>query len=219
MTASHLDIGASPKFHLRTVRTPTQPSLKGPRSDWSLSISLHNGSVDRSDSCAGLERRVRLLLTGFVVGLVVSGVTAFPLPAEVAMLSHWLGARDGAGEYGGLLRWIVQVREGLLTTESRFPFLFYGTDWLAFGHLVIAMAFIGPIRDPVRNVWVVEWGMLACVAVIPLALICGPIRGIPIQWQLIDCSFGVVGIVPLAICLHAIRKLERAAAVGRVSRL
>jgi len=37
-----------------------------------------------------------------------------------------------------------------------YPFIAYGTDWLAFAHFVIAIAFIGPWRDPVRNVWVVE---------------------------------------------------------------
>jgi hypothetical protein len=57
--------------------------------------------------------------------------------------------------------------------------LAYGTDWLAFAHLVIAIAFLGPLKDPVRNIWVVEFGMIACLLVIPLALICGPIRGIP----------------------------------------
>ena len=36
-------------------------------------------------------------------------------------------------------------------------------------------------------------GIAACLAVIPLALICGPIRGIPFYWRLIDCSFGVIG--------------------------
>jgi hypothetical protein len=97
---------------------------------------------------------------------------------------------------------------GVITssTESRlevsygsYPFLAYGTDWLAFAHIVIAIAFWGPIKDPVRNVWVVEFGMIACVSVIPLALVCGPIRGIPFYWQLIDCSFGVVGLIVLII--------------------
>ncbi|SCF41963.1 hypothetical protein [Micromonospora mirobrigensis] len=34
--------------------------------------------------------------------------------------------------------------------------MLYGTDWLAFAHLVLAVAFWGPLRDPVRNVWVVQ---------------------------------------------------------------
>jgi hypothetical protein len=84
--------------------------------------------------------------------------------------------------------------------------MFYGTDWLAFGHLMIAIAFIGPLRDPVRNIWVVEFGMIACVLVIPAALICGFVRGIPFFWRLIDCSFGVFGIVPLYLAWRLIRR-------------
>jgi hypothetical protein len=80
-----------------------------------------------------------------------------------------------------------------------YPFLAYGTDWLAFAHLMIAIAFIGPLKDPIKNIWVVEFGMIACASVIPLALICGFIRGIPFAWQLLDCSFGVFGFIPLAI--------------------
>ena len=62
-------------------------------------------------------------------------------------------------------------------------FVFYGTDWLAFGHIVIAVCFAGVIRDPIKNIWVVEFGMISCVLVIPLALICGHIRGIPFFWR------------------------------------
>jgi hypothetical protein len=161
------------------------------------------GSLDQR---AVLERRVRYLTVGFIVGLVLSGVTAFPLPQEVALLARWMGIPDGAHP-GGLAGWIATVRDGLKATEAAYPFLFYGTDWLAFGHLVIAVAFIGVLKNPVRNVWVVQWGMIACAAVIPLALICGPIRGIPFYWQMIDCSFGVVGFVPLAVCYLAIGRL------------
>jgi len=158
-----------------------------------------------------LERRIRVLLVGFVVGLAVSGVTAFPLTAELRMLTGWMGVPEGArvSAYSGLEAWIIQVRDALLATEDRFPFLFYGYDWLAFAHLVIAILFIGPLRDPVRNVWVIEWGMIACVLIFPLAFICGAIRGIPFTWQLIDCSFGVVGIVPLYFCRRWAREIER----------
>jgi hypothetical protein len=85
----------------------------------------------------------------------------------------------------------------------------YGTDWLAFAHLVIAVAFIGPLRDPVRNIWVIEFGLIACVAVFPLAFIAGSVRGIPFYWQLIDCSFGVGGGALLWICYGKVRSLEK----------
>jgi hypothetical protein len=95
-------------------------------------------------------------------------------------------------------------------TESygKYPFLAYGTDWLAFAHMVIAVVFIGPLRDPVRNIWVIEFGMIACVGVFPLAFIAGSIREIPFFWQLIDCSFGIVGGILLYWCYRKIKQME-----------
>lgn len=157
-----------------------------------------------------LLRRIRVVLAGFVVGLILSGLTAFPLTGELKLLAHSMGAGDLAKpeQFGGVTEWIVRVRNALVATDYRYPFLAYGYDWLAFAHLVIALAFIGPWRDPVRNVWVIEWAMLCCLAIFPLAFICGPIRGIPFYWQLIDCSFGAVGILPLWWCRRAIYKVE-----------
>jgi hypothetical protein len=51
--------------------------------------------------------------------------------------------------------------------------------------------------------------MIACVAIIPLAFICGSIRQIPLYWRLIDCSFGVFGIIPLYLCRKWIKELEK----------
>ncbi|WP_116246061.1 hypothetical protein [Nocardiopsis sp. FIRDI 009] len=172
------------------------------------------------DTRTALLRRIRIWIVLFIVGLVVSGVTAFPLPAEVRLLESLLQGPFApvAEVFPGLAHWVGQIRTGLDAVEGEYPFVLYGTDWLAFAHLVIAVAFYGPLRDPVRNVWVVQFGMIACVMVVPLALICGPIRGIPFFWQLIDMSFGVFGIVPLLIVYRMIRRLEalgpKAVAVG-----
>jgi hypothetical protein len=158
-----------------------------------------------------LLRRVRVLLVCFIVGLVLSGLTAFPLEWELNLLAHWLGAAPDSipQEYSGLLHWIVKVRNGLRATNAEYSFIAYGTDWLAYAHLVIAAAFIGPYRDPVRNKWVVDWGLICCAGIIPLALICGPLRGIPFYWQMIDCSFGVLGCIPLWFCRKYIGELEK----------
>lgn len=94
----------------------------------------------------------------------------------------------------------LKVREGLRETNAHYPFLAYGTDWLAFGHVVIAIAFLGALRDPVRNIWLFNFGLIACVLVVPWALVFGALRGIPIQWRLIDCSFGVIGFIPVWLC-------------------
>jgi hypothetical protein len=157
-----------------------------------------------------LERRVRGLLLLFIAGLVVSGVTAFPLEAELRWLTGALGAgpQTRPEDVTGVLRWLVTVRDALIATNDRYPFLAYGTDWLAFAHLVIAVAFVGPLRDPVRNRWVVTFGLIACAGVIPLALIAGAARGIPLYWRLIDCAFGVLGAALLWPCARAIQEVE-----------
>src|SRR6476619_728022 len=139
-----------------------------------------------------IRRRIRALLLVFVAGLVLSGLTAFPLEGELRIVCSILGIDPSVppGDYAGFKHWVATVAFGLHDTYLKYPFIAYGTDSLAFAHLVIAIAFIGPIRDPIRNAWVITFGILACIAVIPLALIAGPLRGIPFYWRLIDCSFG-----------------------------
>ena len=157
-----------------------------------------------------IRTRIRLLLAIFIVGLVVSGLTAFPLETELRILGTILEIDPAVppSNYAGLQGWIATVGQGVRETYAKYPFIAYGTDWLAFAHLVIAIAFIGPYRDPVRNTWVVTFGMIACVAIIPLALIAGSIRQIPFFWRLIDCSFAVFGILPLLLVRRDIRILE-----------
>ena len=84
-------------------------------------------------------RRFRIALGLFIAGLVFSGITAFPLRLEIRLITRLLGAGatpepDG---HGGLLCWLLTVRQGLEQTDARYPWMAYGTDWLAFGHLVI----------------------------------------------------------------------------------
>jgi hypothetical protein len=158
-------------------------------------------------SPAATLKIVRIWLALFIVGLVLSGITAFPLVYELDLLASFIPS--GAHAEGGLPWWILHVRDALHAMDSSYPFLAYGTDWLAFGHIVIAMFFVAPMINPVRNIAVLYTGLAACAGVIPLALICGPIRGIPLYWRLIDCSFGVLGVVPLLIVIRLIHRLER----------
>ncbi len=106
----------------------------------------------------------------FIFGLVISGATAMPLTIELDLLAKWFGiaAQTSGTATSELARWLLTVRETLHETGAKHPFLFYGTDWLAFGGL----------------------------------------RGIPVWWRLIDCSFGVFGFVPLWLCRRWSRELE-----------
>lgn len=172
-------------------------------------MALPSENITAQDP-ARLLRRIRAVLAFFIVALVLSGVTAFPLLREL----DWLCARLGYGEgvpaagHTGLAYWLLHVREGLAEQHARWPFLAYGTDWLAFAHLVIAFFFVAPLRDPVRNIAALRAGLAACVAVVPLALIAGGVRGIPLYWRLIDCSFGVFGLVPLWLAWRWTKRLE-----------
>ena len=162
------------------------------------------------DEVERLTRRVRVLLVLFVLGLIVSGVTAVPLPWEARLLYRLFGPETAFGHtWPNVADWVARVHTALKAVQQHYPFLFYGTDWLAFAHFVIAVAFWGPLRDPVRNVWVVEFGLIACVLVIPMALIVGTARGIPLFWRLIDCSFGVGGFLVLWPAWQDIRRLSR----------
>jgi hypothetical protein len=162
-------------------------------------------------SSAALLRKFRLVLGGFMLALALSGLTAFPLQRELALVCSARGLEHlhAADVRNSLDSWLLTVRDGLDETYAKHPWFAYGTDWLAFAHLVLALFFIGPLVNPVRNIWVLQAGLIACFLVVPLALICGPIRQIPFGWRVIDCSFGVFGAVPLWLCLRWARELER----------
>lgn len=147
-------------------------------------------------------KRIRIAVGIVIFGLVVSGVTAFPLLHELNLLARFVG--DGDSD---LTRWILTVREGLEVTYNKYPFIAYGTDWLAFAHLMIALFFILPWRDPVRYEGVLKVGVAASLLVIPLALLCGPLRGIPLGWRILDCSFGLLCLPPLLFALRKVRTL------------
>ncbi|HEY6170084.1 MAG TPA: hypothetical protein VI454_18750 [Verrucomicrobiae bacterium] len=163
-----------------------------------------------------LHRRLRLWTLVFIAGLVLSGATAIPLENELKWLVRVTDAEQVAKaadalQTPGWAAWLVRVRDAILESNKRHPFLAYGYDWLAFGHFVIALAFVGALRDPVRNRWLFDFGLLACALVIPYALIFGGLRNIPPGWRLIDCAFGVLGAVPMWLCRRDARELEELA--------
>ena len=149
------------------------------------------------------RRRIRRWSIIFIAALWFSGLTAVPLVSG----TRWLAELTLAwpGQWHG---WADAVATAIADIDARYPFVFYGTDWLAFAHIIIGMAFIGVLRDPVRNRWVVEWGLWSCALVVVFAFGWAPVRGIPLFWRCVDASFGIVGAVPLGLVLRDIRALE-----------
>jgi hypothetical protein len=131
-------------------------------------------------------RRIRVLTILFILVLIVSGATAIPLVSGINWLADVTGARAtlsiSTGHTPPWILWLCKVQDALHLTAENNSFLFYGTDWLAFGHFMIALAFVGALVDPVRNRWLFIWGMLACALLVPYALVFGAIRGIPFWW-------------------------------------
>ena len=156
-----------------------------------------------------VRKRVRLLTYFFIFALAVSGITAIPLVFEISILIKIFGEGTFfASLWPAMSEWITYLYEGIIDISNEYPFVFYGTDWLAFGHIVIAISFIGILKDPVKNIWITEYAMIACILVIPMSIIFGPIREIPTFWIIIDCSFGVFGFIPLWFLRKDIKTLE-----------
>ncbi len=146
---------------------------------------------------------IRKWLLFFMLALFFSGLTAIPVRSEADFLYRM------TEDVGFIQPWMEKVQDGIHAMDEHYPFLFYGYDWLAFAHFVLAILFIGPYRDPVKNKWVIEFGMIACLLIIPFALIAGHFRGIPCWWRLVDCSFGIGGFATLFLCMRKINWLEQ----------
>jgi hypothetical protein len=148
-------------------------------------------------------RIIRRWLIFFMISLFFSGLTAMPVEKELAFVSRWFSPQTTIGA------WLDRVYVSITAINDQYPFISYGFDWLAFAHFVLAILFIGPYKNPVRNKWVIEFGIIACILIIPFALIAGEFRGIPFNWRLIDCSFGIVGLIPLLMVYQKVTAIEQ----------
>jgi hypothetical protein len=161
---------------------------------------------DEVRSAATSLRRARWMLGIVVFGLLVSGITVWPAVAELKLAVRL--AWGDAEPAGGIHAFVARAIAGLEHLEATYPFLLYAHDWLAFAHIMLAVLFAGAIRDPVRNVWVVQCGLIMCAGVPVLAGICIPLRGIPLVWFPIDAAFAPAAALPLWIALRDIRRAE-----------
>lgn len=144
-------------------------------------------------------KTIRLHLIAFAALLVLSGITAFPVQQEIDFLF-----RNKDVFPGFMMQWIAQLHGVIAKTPE---LMLYGTDWLAFAHIIIALFFVPVYLHPQRYKTNVLVGIAACLLVFPLAFICGPARGIPFFHQLIDCAFGLLGGLYLYYILKKINRL------------
>jgi hypothetical protein len=152
-------------------------------------------------------KRARVMLGIVAVGLLLSGVTIWPASWELQTL---VDVAWGPGESTGVMHgFILRAIEAIERVGVEYPFLFYAADWLAFAMIVLAILFYGARRDPVRNVWIVQCGLIMCVLVPVLAGVCVPLRGLPLRWFWVDTAFAPAAGIPLWIALRDIRRAEK----------
>ena len=115
------------------------------------------GEVMGESEQSRLLVRIRIWLVFFIVGLILSGITAFPLERETGVLNRFFAVVQSPPARGepALHGWLRRVHEGIVRTNHDYPFMAYGTDWLAFAHLVIAGRSSGrfAIRFAINGCW------------------------------------------------------------------
>lgn len=152
-------------------------------------------------------RRAKWMLGIVAVGLFLSGVTIWPALPELKAGVDILWGTEAAT--GVLHQFVLSVIAALEKIQAGYPFMLYGYDWLAFAHIVLAILFAGAIRDPVRNKWIVQCGLIMCALIPVLAGVCIPLRGLPLRWFWIDSAFALCASIPLWLALRDIRRAEK----------
>ena len=151
-----------------------------------------------------IRRKIRAAIIITIIGLLLNGISAIPLKHELNIL---LSKPDALPKF--LRDWWMYVDKGLTETNNNYPFMRYGFDWLAFAHVLIAIAFIGPLKDPIKNQWIIIWGMIASLLSIVMAFGWERMRGIPVWWSCIDAAIALAAFIILLICNKWIQDLKR----------
>lgn len=144
------------------------------------------------------EQKIKKLTILYATILIISGATA-SFPKEGIVFIY----KNIHTPFESLNHWISIIYNEIIRLPDH---LIYGYDWLAFGHYTIAISFWGVYRNAKQNLWIVEWAMINSILILPFAFTFGQIRGIPFEWQLVDCSFGIGSIIFLYYLRHLIQK-------------
>lgn len=149
-------------------------------------------------------KRIRRWAWIFIILLGLSGLTAIPVQWELDVFFPLVSYLPLV-----MQQWYNSIAAAIQLNQTQYPFVLYAFDWLGFAHIIIGVFMFGLIKDPIRNQWLIQAALIACLLIFPFAFIMGAIRGIPFWWRLIDCSFGVFGIIPLMVVQKKIKALEQ----------
>ena len=85
-----------------------------------------------------LRQHITYLMWFFMVSLAVSGITAIPARSGILLLLDIVPS-----SHTGVYDFLLYIKQALFTSND---ILFYGYDWLAFAHIIIAILFYGIIK-------------------------------------------------------------------------
>jgi hypothetical protein len=154
-------------------------------------------------------RKIRVYLVIFFLGILFSLHTVMFVEVETAFfVKHFGQGTLTAEKLPFFSEWIENLHLSISETYKTYPVMAYCMDWLTYACVVFAMFIIGPIKDPIKNIWVIQVYMLGCILGMLLPFIVGPMREIPIFWRFLDGSFGLMGFIILLIPYRLIKKLE-----------
>ena len=154
-------------------------------------------------------RKIRIYLILFLLAFVFSLHMVVFIETDAELLAKYVGHDTFMEELSpSISAWMEHLNLAVSETYSSYPFIAYCMDWLCYAFVVIAIFLLGAIKDPVKNVWVVQVFLVACCLGLILPFIVGPIRDIPIFWRFFDSSFGLIGLLFLLLPYRLIRKLE-----------
>jgi len=143
-------------------------------------------------------RKIRIYLVIFFLGILFGMHTVVFVQPETAFFVKHFGPGTFVDEkIPFVAAWIENLYISIHETSANYPAIAYCMDWLSYACIVFAIFMIGAIKDPVKNIWIIQTYMLACLMAAALPFIAGPFREIPIFWRFLDGSFGVIGFLVL----------------------
>lgn len=154
-------------------------------------------------------RKIQIYLFLFFLGILFGLQTVVFVEIETDFLARHFGQGSFIEDMLPYVSsWIEKMNHDVTQTYERYPVMAYCMDWLSYACLVFALFIIGAIKNPVKNIWIIQAYMIACILAAILPFMVGPFRGIPLFWRFIDGSFGAIGFILLIIPYHLIKQLQ-----------
>ena len=155
-------------------------------------------------------KKIRIYLVLFFLGILFSLHTVLFVEVETEFFARHQGSGTSMEQKLPVVSdWIENLYVSVKETYTNYPVMAYCMDWLSYACVVFAIFLIGAIKDPVKNIWIIQVFMLACVLAAALPFIAGPFRGVPIFWRCLDGSFGLIGFLVLLMPYRLTKKLAQ----------